>query len=143
MGRINLGRVIFAGLVAGIVSDISGYVVDGMLLAPRWAAGMKALGHGEFMPNQWIWFNLLGLVGGIATIWIYAAIRPRFGVGAMTAIRAGLIVWVVGALLPNLSFMWFGGLFSRRLTAMTTCGALFEIVIGTIIGAALYKEASS
>ena len=143
MGKINLGRVIFAGLVAGIVSDVLGFVVDGVLLAPRWAAGMKALGHTDFSPNQWIWFNLLGLVGGIATIWIYAAIRPRFGAGAMTAIRAGLIVWVVGALLPNLSFMWFGGLFSRHLTAFTTCGALFEIVIGSIAGAALYKEAAS
>ena len=45
MGKINIGRVILGGLVAGIVSDLLGYLVDGVLLGPRWAAGMKALGH--------------------------------------------------------------------------------------------------
>ena len=121
-------------------SDALGYLVDGVILAPRWAAGMKALGRPEFSPNQWIWFNLLGLVSGIVAVWIYAAIRPRFGAGPTTAIYAGLSVWVVGALLPNLSFMCFAGLFSRHLTLYTTLGALFELVTGTVAGAALYKE---
>ena len=78
---------------------------------------------------------------GIVAVWIYAAIRPRFGAGPRTAIYAGLAVWVVGALLPNLSFMCFGGLFSRHLTLYTTLGALVELVAGTVAGAALYKEA--
>ena len=143
MGKINMGRVTLAGIVAGIVSDILGYLVDGVLLAPRWAAGMAALRHPEFSSDQWIWFNLLGIVGGIVVIWIYAAIRPRFGAGATTAVLAGVAVWVVGSLIPNLSFMWFGGLFSRHLTAYTTAGALVEIVVGAIAGAALYKESAS
>ena len=143
MGKINMGRVIIAGLVAGLVADLLGYLVDGMLLAPQWADGMKALGHADFSSNQWIWFNLLGLVSGIVLIWIYAAIRPRFGAGAKTAAYAGLVVWVIGALLPNLSFMWVGGLFSHRLMAMTTLGALVEIVVGAIAGAALYQESAS
>jgi hypothetical protein len=140
MGKINISRVILAGLVAGIVADILGYLVDGILLAPQWASGMTALGRTGFSSNQWIWFNLLGLVSGIVLIWIYAAIRPRFGPGVKTAVWAGLAVWVVGSLLPNLSFMWFGGLFSGRLMIMTTLGAVVEIVAGAIAGAALYKE---
>jgi hypothetical protein len=143
MGKINMSRVIIAGLVAGLVADGLGYLVDGILLAPRWADGMKALGHGDFSSNQWIWFNLLGLVSGIALIWIYAAIRPRFGAGAKTAVLAGLAVWVVGALLPNLSFMWVAGLFSHQLMVMTTLGGLVEIVVGAIAGASLYQESAS
>ena len=143
MGKINMGRVLIAGIVAGIVADVLGYLVDGMWLAPQWADGMKALGHANFSSNQWIWFNVLGLASGIALIWIYAAIRPRFGAGAKTAVCAGLAVWVVGVLLPNLSFMWVGGLFSRHLTAYTTLGALVEIVVGAIAGAALYQESAS
>ncbi|MGB6743357.1 MAG: hypothetical protein WBE38_06820 [Terracidiphilus sp.] len=142
MGKINLGRVIIAGLVAGIVSDILGYVVDGVLLAPRWAAGMKALGHGEFTSSQVILFNILGLVSGIVLIWVYAAIRPRFGAGPKTAICAGIVVWVISVLIPNLGFMWFSGLFSRHLTVFTTAGGLVEIVVGALAGAALYKEAA-
>jgi hypothetical protein len=143
MGKINMGRVIIGGIVAGLVGDVLGYVVDGMLLAPQWADGMKALGRTEFSSNQWIWFNALGLVDGIALIWIYAAIRPRFGAGAKTAVCAGLVVWVVGALLPNLSIMWFGGLFSHQLTVMTTLGGLVEILVGAIAGAALYQESAA
>ena len=143
MGKINLGRVIIGGIVAGLVADVLGYLVDGILLAPQWAEGMKALGHAEFSSNQWIWFNLLGLVSGIVLILIYAGIRPRFGAGAKTAVLAGLAVWVVGALLPNLGLMWFGGLFSHRLTIMTTLGGVVEIIVGAIAGAALYQESAS
>jgi uncharacterized membrane protein len=87
-----------------------------------------------------IWFNLLGIAGGIALIWIYAAIRPRFGAGVQTAIYAGLVVWFLGVLIPNVSFMWISGLFSRHLTLYTTIGGLVEIVAGAIAGAYLYKE---
>ena len=143
MGKINMGRVIIGGIVAGLVADVLGYVVDGILLAPQWADGMKALGHAEFSSNQWIWFNAVGLVDGIALIWIYAAIRPRFGAGAKTAVCAGLAVWVIGALLPNLSFMWFGGLCPHQLTVMTTLGGVVEILVGAIAGAALYQESAT
>ena len=143
MGKINMGRVLIGGIVAGIVADILGYLVDGILLAPQWADGKKALGHTNFSSNQWIWFNLLGLVSGIALIWIYAAIRPRFGAGVKTAVIAGLAVWVLSSLLPNLGFMWVGGLYSHQLTVMTTLGGVVEIVVGAIAGAALYQESAS
>ena len=143
MGKINMGRVLIGGIVAGIVVDVLDYLVDGVLLAPQWADGMKALGHANFSSNQWIWFNLLGLVGGIALIWVYAAIRPRFGAGVKTAVYAGLAVWVVGSLLPNLDFMWAAGLFSHQLTVLTTLGNVVEIVVGAIAGAALYQESAS
>jgi hypothetical protein len=142
MGKINIGRVILGGLVAGIVADVLGYIVDGMLLAPAWAEQMKKLGQSVSSTSQLIEYNLLGLVCGIALIWIYAAIRPRFGAGVKTAIYAGLAVWVVGVLLPNLSFLWVS--FSwRRLTMFTTLGGLVEIVVAAIAGAYLYKESAS
>ncbi len=140
MGKINIGRVILGGLVAGIVADILGFLVDGVLLASKWNAGLAALQHPAFSTNQIIWFNVLGLVSGIAMIWLYAAIRPRFGAGVMTAVCAGVAFWVIGALLPNLGFMWIPHLFSRHLTAYTTAGALVELVVASIAGAALYKE---
>lgn len=140
MGKINMGRVVIAGLVAGIVADVLGYLVDGVLLAPQWAVGMQNLGHGAFPPSAIIAFNMLGLIGGIVTIWIYAAIRPRFGAGVGTAVRAGIAAWLLSAMIPNLSLMWAAQLFGRHLTVYTTAGALVEIVVGAIAGAALYKE---
>lgn len=142
MGKINMGRVLLGGIVAGLVANVLGDLVDGLLLAPRWADGLMALGREDLVPGQWIWFNVLGLIGGIAVIWIYASIRPRFGAGPMTAVLAGFVVWVVGSLIPNVSFMLIFGLFSHRLAAYTTAAALVEIVAGALAGAALYKESA-
>jgi hypothetical protein len=141
MGKINIGRLVLGGIVAGIVADLLDYLVDGVWLAPRWANEMDFLGHPAFSTNMWIGFDLLGIVSGLVAIWIYAAIRPRFGAGVKTAIYAGLAVWILGTLLPNTSFMYVGGLFTKHLTLYTTLGGLVEVVVGTVIGASLYKEA--
>lgn len=140
MGKINMGRVILGGLVAGLVADLLAYLVDGVMLASRWAAGMAALGKGAFTPGQMVWFDVLGVVTGVVAVWMYAAIRPRFGAGVKTAIYAGVAVWILGWLVPNAGFMYVPHLFSRHLTLYTTLGGIVEIVLGTIAGAALYKE---
>ena len=141
MGKINVGRLILGGIVAGIVNDILGYGVDGWLLAQLWANAMKALGHGAFSLNALIWFNLLGFATGFVALWMYVAIRPRFGPGVKTAIYAGIASWVLGSLLPNASFIYVSGLFPRHLMFYATIGALVEIAVATIIGAKVYKEA--
>jgi hypothetical protein len=141
MGKINIGRVVLGGIVAGIVGDLLDYPVDGVWLAPRWANEMSLLGHNEFSSSMWIGFDILGIVTGIVAIWIYAAIRPRLGAGVKTAIYAGVVVWILGTLVPNASFMYVSGLFTKHLTLYTTLGGLVEVVVGTIVGAWLYKEA--
>jgi hypothetical protein len=138
--RINWTRVILGGIVAGIVSDILGYVVDGVILGPQWAAGMRALGKAEFSVSQNVAFNIIGLVYGIFMVWLYAAIRPRYGAGPKTAVCAGLAVWAAGVLLPNAGFMWAAGLFPTSLTVMTTAAGIVELVVAALAGAALYKE---
>ena len=140
MDRINISRVILGGIVAGIVCDILDYPVDGLLLGPQWAAGMKALGRPEFTLNQVMGFELVGLALGILAIWLYAAIRPRYGPGPKTAVWAGLLVWVIGVLLPNVGFMAIPHLFRYRLMGLTTLFSLVEVVVATLAGAALYKE---
>lgn len=142
MGKINMGRVILGGIVAGIVADILDYLVDGLWLSQRWSDSMKALGHAAtFSISQVVWLELIGIACGIVAIWLYAAIRPRFGAGVRTAICAGLVVWFFSVLVPNAAFMYAMGLFGRRLTFYTTLGGVVEVVVGTIAGAALYKEA--
>jgi hypothetical protein len=142
MGKINVGRLILGGIVAGIVSDILGYIVDGVILASRWAAGMTALGKAEFSVGQNVAFDIIGLVYGILMVWLYAAIRPRYGAGPATAVYAGLAVWAAGVLLPNAALMWVTGLFPTNLTVMTTTAAIVELVIAALAGAALYQEGS-
>jgi hypothetical protein len=143
MGKINIGRVILGGVVAGIVGNILGYLVDGLMLAPQWAAAMKTLDRPEFSGNQIVAFNLIGLVYGILVVGLYALIRPHFGAGPKTAVYAGLGAWAIGTLLPNVSLMAVAGLFPPNLTVMTTAAAIVESVAAALAGAALYKEGAS
>ena len=140
MERINMGRVVLGGIVAGIVGNILGYLVDGVILDPKWSAAMQALGKTSFSTNQIITFNVLGLVSGIIGVWLYAAIRPRYGAGPKTAIIAGLALWAVGTLLPNAVFMSVLGLFPQDLAAMTTLAGIVVSAVAILAGASLYKE---
>ena len=141
MTKTNMARVVLGGILAGLVLNILGFLVDGVLLAPQWNAAMSALGRsGEITVNQIVGFNILGFCYGIAVVWLYAAIRPRYGSGPKTAITAGLALWVGGVLLPNVGFMSVNGLFPVNLTIMTTLGGIVECVAAALAGAAVYKE---
>lgn len=140
MGKINVGRVLLGGIVAGIVIDLLSYLVDSVWLGGQWDAGQKALGHASFSSSQIIGFNLIDIVAGIALLWVYAAIRPKFGAGVKTAVIAALAVWFIGVVIPNVEFMCIAGLYSHRLMVCTTLGGLVETVAGGIAGAYLYKE---
>lgn len=140
MERINLSRVLLGGIVAGIVANILGYVVDGVILATQWTAAMRALGKSDFSTNQILAFNVIGLTFGIFAVWLYAAIRPRYGAGPKTALCAGLAVWVAGVLLPNAALMGISGLFPSSLTTISTLAGAVEWAAAILAGASLYKE---
>ena len=72
MGKINIARVLLGGIAAGIVGNVLGYLVDGLMLAPQWSAAMKTLGRPEFSGNQFVAFNLIGLLYGILVVGLYA-----------------------------------------------------------------------
>ena len=76
-------------------------------------------------------FNICGFLTGIAAVWLYAAIRPRYG--------AGLATWAVAVFLANLGNYPLG-LFPTRLLVITSIVALVEIVVATVVGAWLYRE---
>jgi hypothetical protein len=141
MGKINVGRLILGGIVAGIAANLLDFWVDGVLLAKMWNTQLGTWGKPPFSGSQIAWFMIFGLVIGLVTIWIYVGIRPRFGPGVKTAIYAGIAAWILSTLIPNFALMWATHFFSGHLTAYTTLGAFFEIVIGAVCGAAVYKEA--
>jgi hypothetical protein len=142
MTKTNLARVVIGGIVAGFVLNILGYIVDGVLLAPQWNVGMAALGKGSLTLSQIVGFNILGFANGIFGMWLYAAVRPRYGAGPKTAVLAGVALWVVAVLLPNVGFMSVSGLFPNNLAILTTLGGIIECVAAVLAGAAVYKEAA-
>ena len=140
MAHTNRVRVVLGGLLAGVVINIVEFITNGVVLKADWGQVMQALGKPAVPSGGAIAiYNVWGFLVGIAAVWIYAAIRPRYGAGVGTAARAGLIAWALAVFLSNLA-NYPSGLYPTRLLVITSVVALFEIVIATVAGAWLYKE---
>jgi hypothetical protein len=140
VAHTNRVRVVLGGLLAGVVINIVEFITNGIVLKADWGQAMQALGKSPVPTGGAIAiYNLWGFLVGIAAVWIYAAIRPRYGAGVGTAVRAGLVAWGLAVFLANLA-NYPSGLFPTRLLVITAVVALFETVIATVAGAWLYKE---
>jgi hypothetical protein len=140
MGSINMGRVVVGGLVAGLLINVSEYLLNAVVLANDMTAAMSALNRPAVDNSMIVWFVILAFGIGVMTVWVYAAIRPRFGPGVQTAICASLVIWGLAYLYPNL-FMIILGLFPARLMIITTVWGLVELLIAGVAGAWIYTEA--
>jgi hypothetical protein len=140
MAHSNRGRVIMGGLVAGLIINVVEYITNGIMLRDAWGKAMQALGRpAELSAGAIVIFNIWGFLLGIAAVWLYAAIRPRYGAGPGTAVRAGLVTWAIGVFLANLGNYPLG-LFPTRLLVITSIVSLVEMMLATLVGAWLYKE---
>ena len=80
----------------------------------------------------------LDLVVGIVLMWMYAAIQPRFSAGFRTAVRAGLVAWLLVALLCA-AFM-FQGVMPLGIMNITILVLLVEYPLAVVLGAKLYMD---
>ncbi len=141
MSHINTGRVVLGGLAAGLVMNVIDGTVNGMLLAAQWGAESNALNPGLITKagtSPMIGWIVMDFLAGIALVWTYAAIRPRFGAGAGTAMKAGLLIWfVIHIVYVSYCFM---GLYSISLIGASSLAGLVAALAGAYIGGMLYRE---
>lgn len=139
MNGINLGRVLLGGLIAGLVLNIGESVLNMLFLGSEWEAAMRALNRPPVGGGAIGILVALGFALGITAVWLYAAIRPRYGAGFRTAVCAGLFVWTLAYAWPALSGMPMN-VFPHRLFVISMLWGLFEVPIATVAGAWLYRE---
>jgi hypothetical protein len=140
MNKINLGRVILGGIVAGIVIDLFEGILNGVVLANQWAGVMSGLGRsGTMSIKQIAAFNVWGLATGILIVWLYAAMRPRLGAGPKTAVCAGLVVWATAYVLGSAAPV-FLHLFPVGLILTGLAVGFVETMVAGVAGAYFYRE---
>ena len=139
MSRINSGRVLLGGLTAGLVLCVGEFILSKPLLGGMWSAVTEAHNLPPVGLGRIPVFVLLNLVLGIVLIDLYAAIRPRYGAGPKTALRAGLILWFL---------VWFYGytvgavmgVWPTQMAVIAAAWGLFEVPLAALAGASVYKE---
>jgi pimeloyl-ACP methyl ester carboxylesterase len=139
MGRINMGRVLLGGLLAGLIINISEYILNAVVFADEMNAAMAALNKPPIANSMIVWFVVLGFGIGFMTVWLYAAIRPRFGAGPSTALCAALTIWGLAYLYPNI-FIVIMDLFPAKLMVIGTVWGLVEVIVAGVAGSWVYTE---
>ncbi len=140
MAKINWSRLLLGGLVAGLVINVLSTLL-GFWEGPMWNSAAERIGVVPREPSIGVlvfWISY-GFVMGIGSIWLYVAIRPRFGAGVRTALYAGLAVWFFIYLLP---FTWLSqsGILPARLAVSVILTHVVMMCLATLAGAWAYKE---
>jgi len=141
MGKINWTRVLLGGLVAGAVGNVLMFAGWGIFTRPTLSAALDALGQ----PLQETFIStvigvVLGFLVMILVMWLYAAIRPRYGAGPRTALVAGVAAGFLFAVFPDMGWGLTLRLIPGRVWATDAVVSLVVIVIATLLGAWVYKE---
>ena len=140
---INTKKVVVAGIAAGVVMNICDFVIN-MMLGAQMQASANAFkpGLGDVMADMsgstMAGFIIMDLVIGMLLAYTYAAMRPRFGPGAKTAIIAALIFWIFGSIISSNYLIM--GMMSRSLWLTFGFAYLICLVIASLVAGALYSE---
>jgi hypothetical protein len=136
---INTARVVIGGVVAGVVLNVSEFILNMVVLGADMKAAMARLNLPPVDDRGIGVFVAMGFALGIVTIWLYAAIRPRYGPGVKTALCAGAAVWFFAYLYGSVG-MTVMGMFPGRMMAVGIIWGLGEILVAAVAGAYFYKE---
>jgi hypothetical protein len=102
MANINAGKLVAGSILAGVVLNLCDYVSNNFILAADWEhiARVRNVDMADMSSSTaLVTYVVVDLLLGVLIVWTYAAIRPRLGRGAGTAIIAGFMVFAAEALL--------------------------------------------
>ena len=139
MGKINLTRVLLGGLVAGLVINIGETILNMIVLGPEMEASLAARNLPPVGNDAIGSFVVMAFSLGIGIVWLYAAIRTRFGPGVPTAVLAGSAAWFFAYMYP-ITADAIMGMFPGRVLAIGAAWGYVEAVLASIAGAWVYRE---
>ncbi|HUQ49901.1 MAG TPA: hypothetical protein VM056_04225 [Terriglobales bacterium] len=135
MGNITWSRVVLCGVITGLIYTLLSMVILTFLGAELATAAPKTATPSR---GLLLYSFAVSLAMGVWAMWLYAAIRPRFGPGPRTAVIAGCAWWVMYCL----SKANWGpyGLVSTKALMVMMLAFLPSLIAATLAGARFYEE---
>ena len=142
---MNTKKVLIGGIAAGVVMNVIDYVVNVFILGARMKAESDAFKPGladQMMGGSAVVnYIVMDFILGIALVWTYAAIRPRFGPGLKTATYAAVLFWILAGIF--LSGYMHMGMMSSGLWLTFAFLGLVNFLASSWAGAWVYSEDSA
>ncbi len=141
MGKINCTRVFIGGLVSGIVLNVLSFAAWVLFVRRGWSAALEAVGRPlQETRGVAVLMIVVGFLIGFLIVWLYAAIRPRYGAGPKTAIIASIAAWAFLGIIPDLALGSMLRVIPAKVWAIDVVETLVLMVIATLVGAWVYRE---
>lgn len=139
MSGINYGRVVLGGLAAGLVINVSEFILNGVILMDAYTAAMESYALTE---ASWAMagYIISSFILGLVLAWLYAAIRPRFGMGWKTGVTAGLALWSGAYLVPSIWFLAMGMSYGTGVTVLSIVWGMVELAVAGMAAGWVYQE---
>jgi hypothetical protein len=134
---MNYPRILLGGVVSGVIWTIASSLVT-LLFGQDFATAIPDNRLAAPSVGLVTFLVTVNLLEGIWAIWLYAAMRPRFGAGPKTALTAGLAWWIISSLV-DVTWGSFGFVPDRAIIG-PVAASLPAILISSFVGAWLYKE---
>ena len=139
MGKINSGRVLLGGFVAGVIITIGEYVINDVILRKQMEDTFRRFNVPKPGTSFIIAATGMSILLGIVLVWLYALIRARMGPGPKTAVVAAIILWfgvyVYTGVINGLLFQ-----IPLNLMLIGFVWGFVEYIVAALAGAALYSE---
>ncbi len=141
MNEIKVWRLLISGLITLPVFVVIELIVE-TVIGTVFFGGSYAAWYGKLILPNWnaanYVFNIfIGLVNSIMMMWLYAALRPMFGVGVRTALITSLFVFTFVAFYginqANLGIIPIG------IAAIELFYLAIELPLALIAGAQIYE----
>jgi hypothetical protein len=140
VSKISAGKLVAGGILAGVVMNICDYVANNFILAADWEhiARIRNVDMADMASTTALVTAIVGdFVLGFLVVWTYAAIRPRLGRGATTALIAGFMVWLSEVLLM---VSYAATLFTWDVVFRSGLLLLVTALAGALAGGWVYAE---
>lgn len=139
---INTQKVVVGGIAAGVVMIVIDFISNMFILGARMKAESDAFKPGmadQMMQGPAVITNIvMNLILGIALVWTYAAIRPRFGPGLKTAAYVAVLFWILAGIFYS-GYMHMGMMSAGLWWSFAFVG-LVNFLLSAWAGAKLYSE---
>lgn len=140
---INVGRVLLGGLIAGGVRLVGGTATRELIVGPLFfeelARNQPEVIAAAGTTAARVEIVVINLVMGIALIYMYAAMRPRFASRFATIVSASIPAWLIATSVWGITaamtlFPWPHVIVDASLTLVT-------VLVAAYLGSSVYKEA--
>ncbi len=139
---MNRQKIVVAGLVAGLVLNVLDFVSYSYIVGTQLASAMDAvnpsLTAAMSTSRAMATSIVLDFLMGIALVWLYAAMRPRYGPGPRNALMSAFFVWLISAF--AFSMFHTMGMMTMHLWLLMACITFVNLSIGALVGGKLYSE---